>query len=147
MPASFARPASAIAPPPPSDGPASEEALGAPASEEALGAPASEEALGAPASEEAPGEPASEEASGGPASSMSFVHTPLAQLPSGQEVPSGCSGLEQAPVAWSQVPAAWQLSLAVHAIGSEPTHAPIWQLSICVHESPSVHEAPFGLDA
>jgi hypothetical protein len=43
------------------------------------------------------------------------------------------------------VPASWHWSLAVHVTGLAPTQLPFWQLSACVHESPSEHVAPSSL--
>src|SRR5262249_1801442 len=65
--------------------------------------------------------------------------------PSSQAVPSALVGFEQAPVAASQVPATWHWSLAVQRTGSAPTQAPAWQVSLCVHASPSLQVVPFAL--
>jgi len=65
-------------------------------------------------------------------------------LASSHAVPFGAFGFEQAPVAGSHVPATWHWSLAVHVTGLEPVHVPAWQLSVCVHASPSLHAVPFG---
>src|SRR2546428_657435 len=50
-------------------------------------------------------------------------------LPSLQVVPSGASGLEQAPVEGLQVPATWHWSLAVQMTGLPPVQTPDWQVS------------------
>ncbi len=62
-----------------------------------------------------------------------------------QVVPSAAVGLEQMPVVESQSPARWQGSCGVQATGLEPVQRPAWQASLCVHESPSEHVAPFAL--
>ena len=79
------------------------------------------------------------------------VQTPLWQAspvvhasPSLHAVPSGRAGLEQAPVAGLQVPASWHGSDAVQTTGFEPVQTPAWQVSVCVHASPSLHDAPLG---
>src|SRR5271166_1083056 len=77
------------------------------------------------------------------------AHVPLAQaydwkqafVPE-HEVPSPAVGLEQVPLAGSQVPAAWHWSLAVHVTGLPPTHVPLWQLSLWVQALPSLHVVP-----
>src|SRR5205823_3424988 len=66
-------------------------------------------------------------------------------LPSLQEAPSGLTGLLQAPVAGSQVPAVWHWSGAGHTPGFVPTQAPAWQVSVRVQALPSLQEAPSGL--
>ena len=63
-------------------------------------------------------------------------------LPSLQLVPFAAAGLEQAPLVGSHVPAAWHWSLAEHVTGLLPVHVPPWQLSDCVHASPSLHAVP-----
>jgi hypothetical protein len=50
-------------------------------------------------------------------------------LPSLQAVPSFAAGLEQTPVDGSHVPTTWHWSLAVHVVGFEPAHVPLWQVS------------------
>src|SRR5438132_81289 len=77
-----------------------------------------------------------------PAWQVSLCVHALASL---QLVPLGLAGLLQAPVAGSQVPAVWHWSAAVHTTGFAPTQAPAWQVSLCVHASPSLHGAPLGL--
>src|SRR5207247_1165350 len=49
------------------------------------------------------------------------------------------------PVAGLQVPAVWHWSEAVHTTGFVPTHAPAWQVSVCVQALPSSQGAPLGL--
>src|SRR3989442_381354 len=66
-------------------------------------------------------------------------------LPSLQVVPSALSGLEQVPLAGSQVPATWHWSRAVQTTGLAPMQAPAWQASLWVQASPSVQALPFGL--
>ena len=53
-------------------------------------------------------------------------------------------GFEQVPVLGSQVPTEWHWSLAVHVTGFEPVQVPFWQVSLCVHALPSLHEVPFA---
>src|SRR2546428_548263 len=55
------------------------------------------------------------------------------------------AGLLHAPVVGLQVPAVWHWSEAVHTTGSVPTHAPAWQVSLCVHALPSLQGAPSDL--
>jgi hypothetical protein len=43
-----------------------------------------------------------------------------------------------------QVPATWQASVAVHAIGFAPVHAPALHVSDCVQPLPSLHAVPVG---
>jgi hypothetical protein len=40
------------------------------------------------------------------------------------------------------VPATLHVAAAGHVTGLEPTHAPDWQLSVCVQPSPSLHVVP-----
>jgi hypothetical protein len=65
-------------------------------------------------------------------------------LPSLHAVPFAAAGLEHCPVVESHVPATWQESLAVQVTGLAPTHAPAWQLSLCVQALPSLHDVPFA---
>src|SRR5712691_5581536 len=65
--------------------------------------------------------------------------------PSVQVLPFGLSGLEQVPLAVSQVPATWHWSRAAQTTGFAPTQAPAWQVSVCVQAFPSVQVLPFGL--
>ena len=41
-------------------------------------------------------------------------------------------------------PATWQASEAAHTTGLAPTHAPAWQVSLCVQLSLSLHAVPFA---
>src|SRR5437879_6168060 len=77
-----------------------------------------------------------------PAWQVSVCVHALASL---QVVPLGLAGLLQAPVAGSQVPAAWHWSAAVHTTGFAPTQAPAWQVSLCVHALASLQLVPLGL--
>ena len=63
-------------------------------------------------------------------------------FPSVHAVPSGTGGFEHVPVAGSHVPAAWHWSAAVQVTGLLPAQVPLWQLSVCVHPSPSSHAVP-----
>jgi hypothetical protein len=69
---------------------------------------------------------------------------PLHASPSLQLVPSASAGFVQAPLFGSQVPAAWQASLAAHAFGAPEVQTPAWQVSFAVHAFPSSHAVPFG---
>jgi hypothetical protein len=60
-----------------------------------------------------------------------------------QVVPSALFGLEQTPVELLQVPTLWHWSSAVHTTGLLPVQVPLWQLSDCVQELPSVQAVPF----
>src|SRR5207245_3292815 len=64
--------------------------------------------------------------------------------PSVQALPSGLSGLEQVPLAGSQVPATWHWSRAAQTTGFTPTQAPGWQVSVGVQALPSLQAAPPG---
>jgi hypothetical protein len=79
------------------------------------------------------------------------VHVPFWQLSfwvqallSLQLVPFAAAGFEHAPVLGLHVPAVWHASLAVHVMGFEPVQVPFWQLSLCVHALPSLHDVPFA---
>src|SRR5262245_15417938 len=61
---------------------------------------------------------------------------------SSQAAPSGRVGFEHAPVAGSQVPAAWQWSDATHVTGVPATHVPLSHRSPCVHPLPSLQAVP-----
>jgi hypothetical protein len=61
---------------------------------------------------------------------------------SSQALLSAWVGLEQTPVAGSQVPAMWHWSSAAQTFGLAPTQAPAWQVSACVQASPSSQEVP-----
>jgi hypothetical protein len=65
-------------------------------------------------------------------------------FPSLHDVPFAAAGFEHVPVDGSHVPPTWQASLAAHVTGLLPTHAPPWQLSLCVHAFPSLHAVPFA---
>src|SRR5205814_738171 len=65
--------------------------------------------------------------------------------PSVQALPFGLSGLEQVPLAGSQVPATWEGWRAGQTTGLGPTQAPAWQDSVWVQASASVQALPFGL--
>jgi hypothetical protein len=78
------------------------------------------------------------------------VHTSPAVLasPSSHAVPSASAGYEHAPVAPSHVApvAVWHASGgALHRTGLLPVHTPPWHVSVCVHASPSSHDAPLAL--
>jgi hypothetical protein len=73
------------------------------------------------------------------------VHTPASQVPPVQVEPSFRVGLEQLPVALSQVPGTWHSSIAVQTTGLPPSHEPPWQVSVWVQASPSSQAAPSGL--
>jgi hypothetical protein len=66
------------------------------------------------------------------------------KLESLQPVPFGFCGLLQLPVPGLQVPALWHWSSGVHVTGSAPIQLPDWQVSVCVHKSPSSHDVPLG---
>ncbi len=79
------------------------------------------------------------------------VQTPDAQesfwvqtLPSSHEVPSGAFGFVQTPVLGSQLPAAWQASLAEHVRGLAPMQRPPRQVSLRVHGLLSLQAVPSG---
>jgi hypothetical protein len=73
------------------------------------------------------------------------VSAPLQALPSPHEVPTGAGGFEQAPVAWSHVPATWQASDAVQVTGVPARHAPLpLQVSLPLQALPSPHDVPAG---
>jgi hypothetical protein len=63
-------------------------------------------------------------------------------LPSLQAVPLSAAGLEQTPVDGSHVPTTWHWSLAVHVMGFEPAHVPLWQVSTRVQAFWSSHAVP-----
>jgi hypothetical protein len=65
-------------------------------------------------------------------------------LPSSQVLPSASAGFEQAPVVWSQMPAAWQLSDALQVTGEPLWQVPAWQLSATVQALPSLQAVPSG---
>ena len=73
-----------------------------------------------------------------------FWHvSPLVQAsPSLQAAPFVLAGLEQVPVAGSQVPATWHWSEAVQTTGLLPVQSPLSQVSVCVQALPSLHAVP-----
>ena len=80
-----------------------------------------------------------------------FWHvSPLVQAsPSLQAAPFVLAGLEQVPVAGSQVPATWHWSEAVQTTGLLPVQSPLWQVSVWVQALLSLHAVPllaFGLE-
>src|SRR5258705_469962 len=88
----------------------------------------------------------------GPATGLAPVQTPAWQvsdwvqaLPSVQALPLGLVGLEQVPVAVSQVPASWQWSRAEQVTGFAPVQTPAWQVSLCVQALPSLQVVPSAL--
>src|SRR5207249_4057556 len=62
--------------------------------------------------------------------------------PSSQGVSLALAGLEQVPVAGSQVPAVWHWSEAVQTTGLVPVHTPLSQVSVWVQASPSLQAVP-----
>jgi hypothetical protein len=66
-------------------------------------------------------------------------------LPSSQGAPVTLMGLEQSPVAGSQVPATWHGSSGVHRTGLPPTQVPLWQVSVCVQGLLSLQAVLSGL--
>src|SRR5439155_985463 len=66
-------------------------------------------------------------------------------LPSLQAAPSALAGLEQTPLAGSQVPATWHWSRAVQTTGLAPVQMPAWQVSLWVQALPSVQAVPSAL--
>ena len=65
-------------------------------------------------------------------------------FPSLQLVPLLAFGFEHRPVLVLQVPATWHWSLAVHTTGLLPVHTPVWHVSVCVHEFPSLQAVPLA---
>jgi hypothetical protein len=63
-------------------------------------------------------------------------------FPSLHDIPSAAVGFEHTPVPGLQTPATWHWSLALQTTGFDPVHDPDWHESLCVHESPSLHEVP-----
>jgi hypothetical protein len=75
----------------------------------------------------------------------SGTHTPAMHAPPGHAMPSGNTGLEQAPVAGAQTPAPWQASAGGgHMTGFVPVHTPAMQVSVCVQRSLSLQAWPSG---
>jgi hypothetical protein len=66
-------------------------------------------------------------------------------FPSLQALPLGLTGLEQTPVPVLQTPGSWHVSLAVQTTGLAPLQVPDWQVSVCVHALPSLHDVPSAL--
>jgi len=64
-------------------------------------------------------------------------------LPSLHTVPFVAVGFEHAPVLGLHVPTTWHWSLAEHATGLTPVHAPLWHVSVWVQALPSLHAVPF----
>jgi hypothetical protein len=77
-----------------------------------------------------------------PASQVSVCVQPL---PSSQAAPFDLAGLEQVPVAGSQVPAMWHWSWALQETGFVPVQTPAWHVSLCVQALASSQVAPFDL--
>jgi len=72
------------------------------------------------------------------------MQTPVmheAPHPVPQAVPSGLFGLLQAPVDGLQT-ALWHESAPVQVLGLPPVQTPAWQVSVCVHMSPSSQVVP-----
>jgi hypothetical protein len=85
----------------------------------------------------------SSHANGAPTHTPLLHLSPLVQaLPSPQGVSSGFLGLEQSPLAASQLPALWHGSLAVQVTAPPPLQAPARQVSVFVHALPSSHPVP-----
>jgi len=79
------------------------------------------------------------------------VHAPATQVsvwvqafPSEHAAPSVFVGFEQNPLAGSHAPATWHASVAEHAIGFAPVHAPATHVSLWVQAFPSLHVVPSG---
>ncbi len=77
------------------------------------------------------------------------VHVPLWQVSvcvhafeSLQAAPFAAAGFEHWPLEGSHVPATWHWSEAAQVTGFEPVHTPLWQESVCVQASLSVHALP-----
>jgi hypothetical protein len=72
------------------------------------------------------------------------VQTPAMQdapHPAPQAVPFALFGLLHAPVVGLQT-ASWQASAPAQAFGFPPAQTPAWQVSVCVHMSPSSQPVP-----
>ena len=79
------------------------------------------------------------------------MHTPpwhvslwVQASPSLHAAPSTFGGLEQAPVAGSHTPAAWQTLGIGQTTAFWPVQTPPWQVSVCVQALPSLHAVAFG---
>ena len=60
-----------------------------------------------------------------------------------QPVPLGAlAGVEHTPDDGLQTPATLHMAAVEHVTGLPPTHAPDWQLSVCVHALPSSQPVP-----
>jgi hypothetical protein len=73
------------------------------------------------------------------------VSTSVQALPSLHVDPFAFAGLEQVPLAVSQVPAVWHWSDATQVFGVPALHAPPWHVSVRVQALPSLQAAPFAL--
>src|SRR5207237_4513081 len=81
---------------------------------------------------------------GVPAHTPAWHVSPVVQaVPSVQIVPLATTGLEQAPVAGSQVPARWHWSDAGH-VTAVPAQTPAWHVSPVVHALPSLQAVPLA---
>jgi len=72
------------------------------------------------------------------------VQTPVmheAPHPAPHDVPSALLGLLHTPVDGLQT-ASWHASPPEHVLGLPPVQTPVWQLSVCVHMSPSSQVVP-----
>src|SRR6266403_992324 len=63
-------------------------------------------------------------------------------LPSSHVAPLAFGGLEQVPVAASQVPTSWHWSSAVHVVPAPLVHVPLRHVSPVVQGLPSSHDVP-----
>src|SRR5262249_38261528 len=90
--------------------------------------------------------PAAEQSRGEPPQTPA-VQTSLTvqNSPSSHAEPSALSGLEQMPLAGSQVPATWHWSSAVQTTGLAPTQVPAWQGSVWVRGVPALQAAALAL--
>ena len=61
--------------------------------------------------------------------------------PAPHVAPSGLLGLLHTPVDGLQN-ALWHASAPEHVLGLAPVQAPVWQVSVCVHMSPSSQVVP-----
>ena len=64
--------------------------------------------------------------------------------PAPHVVPSGLLGLPHTPVDGLQT-ASWHASAPEHVLGLPPVQTPVWQVSVCVHMSPSLQVVPSAL--
>jgi hypothetical protein len=74
-----------------------------------------------------------------PAMQVPAMHEAPQPVP--QAVPSGLFGLLHAPVDGLQT-ALWHASPPLHVLGLPPEQTPAWQVSVCVHMSPSSQPVP-----